>query len=76
MLSLPVVVARANAFVAIKAGGHAKALFAALLAEEHARLVVLRPAAPPRALPGAFWSFHPNYHFQTMLGYFFKNINW
>lgn len=50
LLGLPVVVARANGFVAVKARGDTKTLFAALLAEEHAGLVVLGPAAPPRAL--------------------------
>ncbi|KAL0377548.1 UNVERIFIED_CONTAM: hypothetical protein Sradi_3060300 [Sesamum radiatum] len=49
-LGLPVVVARANSFVAIKARGHAKALSAALLTEEHAGLVVLCLAASSRAL--------------------------
>ena len=57
-LGLPVVVARAHPFIPIKPRGHTQALVAALLTEEHARLVVLRLAAPPRALRWAFWSFH------------------
>lgn len=49
-LGLPVVVARADGFVPIIPRRHAQALIAALLTEEHAWLVVLGLAAPPRAL--------------------------
>lgn len=49
-LVLPVVVAGADGLVAVEARRDAEALPAALLAEEHARLVVLRLAAPPTAL--------------------------
>ena len=49
-LGLPVVVARAHPFIPIKPRRHTQALVAALLTEEHAGLVILRLAAPPRAL--------------------------
>lgn len=49
-LGLPVVVARAHSFVPIIPWGHTQALFATFLTEEHAGLMVLGLAAPPRAL--------------------------
>lgn len=52
-LGLPVVVAGADLLVAIEARGHTKTLPAALLAEEHARLVVLGLGASPDALTWA-----------------------
>ncbi|CAN6574788.1 unnamed protein product [Malus baccata var. baccata] len=50
LLGLPVVVARAHSLVPVKPRGYTQALLAAFLTEEHAGLVVLRLAAPPRAL--------------------------
>lgn len=49
-LGLPVVVARAHSFIPIIPWGNAEALLAALLTEEHAWLMVLGLATPPRAL--------------------------
>ena len=49
-LGLPVVVAGALALVAVVPRRHAQAGAAALVAEEEARLLVLRVPAPPRAL--------------------------
>ena len=49
-LGLPVVVAGALALVAIEARRHAQAGVAALVAEEEARLLVLRVTAAARAL--------------------------
>lgn len=49
-LGLPVVVARTHRFIPIKSRRHTQAFAAALLTEEHAWLMVLRLAAPPRAL--------------------------
>lgn len=54
LLCLPVIVARADLFVAIEAWGHTEALAAALLAEEHAGFMVLCLAAPSSALRRAF----------------------
>lgn len=45
-LGLPIVVARTDLLVAVEARRHAQAFPAALLAEEHARLVVLSLRAP------------------------------
>lgn len=58
-LGLPVVVAGALALVAVEARRHAEAGVAALVAEEEARLLVLRLAAPVRALRRALCSIHP-----------------
>jgi len=52
-LGLPVVVAGAGVLVAVGARRHAQALGAALVAEEEARLPVVRLGAPPLALPAA-----------------------
>jgi hypothetical protein len=52
-LGLPVVVAGAGVLVAVGARRHAQALGAALVAEEEARLLVVRLGAPPLALPAA-----------------------
>jgi hypothetical protein len=49
-LGLPVVVAGALALVAVVARRHAQARVAALVAEEEARLLVLRVGAPTGAL--------------------------
>lgn len=49
-LGPPVVVARANLFVAIKPWGYTETLVAALVAECNAGLVVLGIAAPPCTL--------------------------
>lgn len=56
LLGLPVVVAGTDSLVAIITWWHAQALLAAFLAEKHARVVVLRPAASPRALWQTFCS--------------------
>lgn len=50
---LPVIVARAELLVAVRAGRHAEAFLAALLAEEHAGLLVGRRGASARAAVGA-----------------------
>lgn len=50
---LPVIVARAELLVAVRAGRHAEACLAALLAEEHAGLLVRRRGASARAAVGA-----------------------
>lgn len=55
-LGLPVVVAGAGLLVAVGARRHAQALGAALVAEEEARLLVVRLGAPPPALPAALCS--------------------
>jgi len=52
-LGLPVVVAGAGVLVAVGARRHAQALGAALVAEEEARLLVVRLGASPLALPAA-----------------------
>lgn len=64
-LGLPVVVARADAFVSIVTRRHAQALSAALLAEEHAWLVVLRLPAPSRAPIWAFCAFFTHFRVAT-----------
>lgn len=53
-LRLPVVVAGADLLVAIRPGRHAEALGAALLAEEHAGLLVGGGGAPTGAAARAF----------------------
>ena len=52
-LGLPVVVAGAGFLVAVGSWRHAEALGAALVAEEEARLLVVRLGASPPALPAA-----------------------
>jgi len=59
-LGLPVVVAGALALVAVVARRHAQARVAALVAEEEARLLVLRVGAPPGALRRALCKTHTN----------------
>ena len=59
-LGLPVVVAGALALVAEVARRHAQARVAALVAEEEARLLVLRVGAPPGALRRALCKTHTN----------------
>ena len=58
-LGLPVVVAGALALVAEVARRHAQARVAALVAEEEARLLVLRVGAPPGALRRALCNTPP-----------------
>lgn len=55
-LGLPVVVAGAGVLVAVGARRHAQAHRAALVAEEEARLLVVRLGAPPPALTAALCS--------------------
>lgn len=57
VLGLPVIVAGADTLISIEPRRHAQALFAALIAKEEARLLVLRSSASPRAL---LWAFCPS----------------
>eukprot|EP00252_Welwitschia_mirabilis_P021185 TRINITY_DN5355_c0_g1_i1.p3 TRINITY_DN5355_c0_g1~~TRINITY_DN5355_c0_g1_i1.p3 ORF type:complete len:150 (-),score=11.07 TRINITY_DN5355_c0_g1_i1:68-517(-) len=59
LLSLPIVVARANLLVAVGAGRHAQAFCAALLTEEHAWLLVRRRRASVRAARSALRRMQP-----------------
>lgn len=59
-LGRPIVVARALLLASVRAGGHAQALSATLVAEEQARLPVGHRRASIVARGGAFCSIPPN----------------